>query len=87
MTDKRIDAAGKCDKCLGHKASLGLLINEKDQWANCPVGITATTLSYVYCRWDDVKTLRTQDASDLRHFGTIKYCLFTKRKLHTHTHY
>ena len=53
MTDRLIDAAGKCDRCLGHKASLGLLINEKDQWANCPVGITATTLSCVYCRWDD----------------------------------
>jgi len=53
MTDRLIDAAGKCDRCLGHKASLGLLIHEKDQWANCPVGITATTLSCVYCRWDD----------------------------------
>ena len=27
MTRRSIDAAGKCDRCLGHKASLGLLIN------------------------------------------------------------
>ena len=33
MIDRPIDAVGKCDRCLGHKASLGLLINE-----NGPVG-------------------------------------------------
>jgi len=33
MTDRPINAAGKCARCLGHKASLGLLTNE-----NGPVG-------------------------------------------------
>ena len=57
MTDRPIDAAGKCDRCMGQKASLGLLIMRTDQWAVCPVGITATTQSYVYCRWDDAVSL------------------------------
>jgi len=44
-------------------------------------------LSWVRCvsKSEGVKTLRTQDTSDLRHFGTTKYCLFTKRQLHAHT--
>jgi len=45
MTDRRIDAAGKYDRCLGHKASLGLLTDENGPVGRLyPVGITATTL-------------------------------------------
>ena len=41
LTDRLIDAAGKCDRCLGYKASLGLLINENGpvdrlpSWRHC----------------------------------------------------
>jgi len=52
-----IDAAGKCDRCLGHKACLVCSIMRTDQWADYPVSVTATMLSCVYCRWDDVVNL------------------------------
>jgi len=45
QTGRPIDAAGKCDRCLGHKAMIYI--------TDYPVGVTATTLSYIYCRWDD----------------------------------